>query len=178
MVSDTFSISGAANYETLMEQNLAQTFVEQKGMGKGKAVAAIQKGTQFQFKSLEQSRLSYASSERLQFSMELLFVAIKSTDDPRVQASAFLEGCYPRELAGVFGITPPWGYDWKKPSGVMGVKIGKWFSAPNQVLTRAEFNFSKEVVRSGCPLYAQGSVSFEPYKQVSSDELLKFFVGL
>jgi hypothetical protein len=63
-------------------------------------------------------------------------------------------------------------------SGVEGtctVTIGKWFRALNQILLSADFDISRATLPSGVPLYAEGKITFEPYRMITDEEFDSYF---
>lgn len=59
--------------------------------------------------------------------------------------------------------------------GTVVVEIGKWFYAPGQLIKNVTATMSKEVISNGSPLYANVTIEFEPWRQVTADEIIKFF---
>jgi hypothetical protein len=180
MVSDTFEISASANYEALFDQGLLKTLADRKNLGP--VVEYGEKIFQTQAKSLEETTLSYRGTEKPTFSLELLFVAINAKDDPRKSVRLLLEGCFPTVGKTAGELLAPWGYQLgenneRSSKGKMVVSIGTWFTAPNQVLTNVSFNFSKETIKSGVPLYAQGSIQFGPDQQLYAHQISSYFSG-
>ncbi len=183
MIQENFSIEASANYESVFQQSLAETLASQNQVA-SKVLELGKKALQTSAKNVEETRLSWVNSEKPKFNLDLLFVSIESGDDPRKHPLQFLEGVMPtRGTANI--MNAPWDYNILGEgtnSGKFAVQIGKWFRAPNQVLTGARFNLSREVVDIGggftVPLYVEGSVSFEPWKMIFADQLSGYFPGV
>jgi len=149
-----------------------------------KAVGGIQP------KLFVQTTKTWESSQTPNFTINMTFVAIRKDDDVRVPVRSLLSTVYP---VGTYGfMSAPLGYklgaiealkklvsgQGKKaaaqvvtPVGTIFCEIGRWFRAPNQVARSVDFTFSKEVHSNGTPLYASGSISFEPFRAISFDEI-------
>ena len=62
------------------------------------------------------------------------------------------------------------------PSGTITVKIGTWFSARNQIMQNVSFDISRIASNSqGEPLYADGAITFRPYRDITYNDFLEFF---
>ncbi len=177
LVQDTFKINGEAVYESLFGQAVAS---------KIPGYDYIKKFAGVTIKNRNETTLSWVQSKKPQFTLELLFLALKSGDDPRVNVVRLLEGVFPIK-GNAFVMQPPWKYDIKKSGnttdvkstgGKIAVKIGKWFLATNQVLTNVDFDISTQVTDNGYPLYCTGSISFEPDKDIFASEVASFFLGV
>lgn len=178
MVDDTLDFSVSAEYEPLFSKSLAQAIAGKVGSRIEQGLEVFQKYTQTQIRHLKETVLSYNSTERPEFTLSLMFVALNRNDDVREKARLLMEGCMPvRSPQGL--LDPPWGYSINPSEEAIGEKfavtIGDWFKAANQILTEASFQFSREVIETGNPLYARGSIRFKSFKQLYADELKNFF---
>lgn len=178
MVSDTFDISASANYEAMFQRNAIQDLVASKSRAIGEAMKYGEKLLGVRAETIEQTRLTWSGTERPTFSLELLFVTIKADDDPREKVTMLLEGCFPSEGKTPGMLSAPWSFGLLKGTegGKMTVKIGNWFQAPNQVLTNASFQLSRETVETGVPLYAQGNIQFKPFEQLLAKQVKSYFL--
>lgn len=194
MKQETFAINGSANYQSAFNRSLADTLIGGLGGRVGQIKELAEIASQRKATSLIETILSYGGGEPPSFSLELLFIAIRDDEDVRVPALKLLEGTYPimglQDKSGNMSkgwigtvtenviMSAPWGYDYKSKGGRMGVKIGNWFQATEQVLRDVSFNFSKEVIEGGLPLYAEGSITFSPARMIEANELKKYFIGM
>ena len=181
MVNDTFEVSGSASYESMFDRGLAKTALETAGFGKiAQAVELGENVLQIRAKHLVETVLSYGGTDRPTFTVELLFVALKANDDPRKKAKLLLEGIFPQEGKEML-LRPPWNYGLTSKehmgSQKLSVQIGSWFRAPNQVLTSASFQFSRETTRTGVPLFVTGNVQFKPYMQLYDYQIKSYFIN-
>lgn len=179
MIDETFKVEGTAHFEGLFEQGAAGTLLGRFGREVGAVAAFGKKVAQVQFKSALETRLSWVGCDTPEFQVTLLFVVVRATDDPRKQVKILLDAVYPIKTSGMI-LSPPVGYGLAKEQGKAAVSIGKWFRATGQVVTNASFEFSREVVKcenSFVPLYAQGTVSFKPWRMIDASEIRGYFVG-
>lgn len=188
MTQDTFAVEGSAQYDAQYKMSAAGTKLG-KLFELGSGLFASQKRLELMLTS----RLVWVDSQRPVFNLDLLFIGTKKYPDPRVNASALLEGTQPYDESGSATalVNAPWKFSFSKADesswrssgtgageGKITVQIGKWFKATNQVLLSASFNFSRETTERGYPLYAQGSIQFTPFMLTTSYDMRKFFVGL
>ena len=56
--------------------------------------------------------------------------------------------------------------DIDNPQGTFSLKIGRWFNAVGRpfIIKDVQFEMSKEVIRTGVPLYVRATISFETYR--------------
>lgn len=64
------------------------------------------------------------------------------------------------------------------PKGCFTVKIGKYFEGRPLVMTGCRFQYSKQTLKSGNPLYAEGEISFSFPRVMSRTEILNCFKTL
>ena len=64
--------------------------------------------------------------------------------------------------------------DSSKGKGTFSVKIGEWFHARNCVMKTVNFTFSEQTLKSGRPLYATGTIEFEPHQTLTFKEFESF----
>jgi len=176
MVSDTFAVGGTSNFESMFEQGLVKSLA---GMvGAGKVVSAGKKLLQMHTMHAKETIASWTGCNKPTFNLDVAFVSIRASDDPRQQVVKFLQGVYPKKVSfGIMGA--PFGYNPNVgTSGRFAVTIGKWFTAYEQILTGANFEISKETIETGVPLYVTGNITFESYQQIYDTEVRNFFPGV
>lgn len=184
MVQDTFDISASASYEPFFQKRIAEHITDRLGGGVSRSLEAFEAITQTRIKSLSETILSYSGTDRPTFSLELVFVSLKSTDDPRAKATMLLEGCMPSKGPVEGFLYAPWNYGSlagelaKDESGKMVIEIGTWFRAPNQILLSASFQISRETIQTGVPLYVIGAIQFKPHMQLYASQMRSYFPGL
>jgi hypothetical protein len=151
---------------------------------------------QFSLKSFNQTIDSWTKSSKPSFPIKVYFIALRPTDDVRVNMKKVMRGVMPNKGTlsqglGLNVITAPLGFG---PQVVIGqsnnnanttvslsvpgtlvVSIGTWFKGRGLVLKDAKFTFSKQVIRSGNPLWCEMDLTFNPYRQLSNDEFASFF---
>jgi hypothetical protein len=130
------------------------------------------------------SKLNYQGTEPFGFTLNLYFIALLPGDDVRKKIGYLAEGLFPEfgDIAGVQGmrLIAPNKYNkgakLKDISGAIKVRIGKWFHTEKIfVIDNMDFVLSKEIIRSGLPLYAKGSVSFKAARVLSIKEVKSMF---
>ncbi len=132
-----------------------------------------------EMKSKKGGIVTWTGSSKLQLNLQLLFVALNPTDDVTAEVKNLMKGFYPKE-GNKKVYEAPMGYQVDKTGEAKGtwtVLIGQWFKAANLVMTSCSATFSKAAIITGLPLYAQVSVGFESYKNVSYQDVEKYFVG-
>lgn len=235
VTDDTLSFGTRANYQDLLDMNMADAVDMMGSTGVGGAANAATgglgaKAAKFMARAsglggakfIQQTILSWEGSERPQFTVGMKFVAIRPTDDPRIPAMNLMRRCMPSTgasapslisgagniISGAINfvgsaigmgavdvnknlLTAPNGYKSLlgtvelgrfgrtiEQSGVEGtctVTIGKWFRALNQILLSADFDISRATLPSGVPLYAEGKITFEPYRMITDEEFDSYF---
>lgn len=134
--------------------------------------------TQIQVKHAAMTVLAWEGTDKPSFSLNLLFVAYKSTIDVLTQVKTLLKGVFPETALGKGIFKAPLEYNAMGVGGAVGcwtVAIGQWFFAPFQLFTTVSPRISKEVVSGGKPLYAEVGVSFEPYRMINWKEFQTYF---
>lgn len=185
-VQGDFGISVGSDYTTLFDPastdklNLTATRIK----------TAVQNFTGFDTSKIDIGIKNTAATQNLwlnttrpRFRLELTFVATKDSDDVRRTVINLYETVLPRlEPRGKsFSIFAPLNYLPTGPTSARGtvtVQVGKWFRATRQNMINVSFTFSKEVIASGFPLYATGSIEFEPFRVIGLRDLEGYLVGL
>jgi hypothetical protein len=134
----------------------------------------------FTLKTLEQSVSTWKGAERPSFSLRVLFVATRETDDVTTQVNGLYRSVFPSfKSVGVASVVlPPLNY---LPQGITArgtvlVEIGKWFRATGLIIKSVNFKFSKSVLASGKPIYADGTVQFQAYRVLSYEDVSGWFI--
>jgi hypothetical protein len=112
----------------------------------------------------------------------MIFVAQKATDDVRIPVANLYKTVFPK-LQG-FGltdtVTPPLGYvpysggDVRAVKGTLDIAIGRWFRGIGLIMTAVNFKFSKQTIANGTPLFASGTIEFQPFREISWKEMCAF----
>lgn len=189
-----FTIGGTNDYQSIFELTGQEEL--QKTLLLGKSLADATRWGKYipnlRIKSVTQSELTWMSSARPTFNLQLLFISVKPDDietkgDIRKDVKTLLATTYPKfnKALKTSIISPPLNYNPKKAGGTKNyaggtvqVSIGTWFRAPKQVIHSVSSTFSKEVVANGTPLYANVTLEFGPYRMISSDEIQRYLKGV
>ncbi len=188
MKQGSFAVNGSSNYDTLFNKNIQEVLFQSMGRAGEFMQETTSKLTGSKMGSLNATRLAWMSSESPEFSLELLFIAIRKDDDVTKSALTLLEGTYPttglKDSDLSKGLTEtilentvieaPWGMTSGTDKRV-AVSIGSWFYATRQILKSVTFNFSQECIESGLPLYAEGSITFAPDRMIDAREFRAYF---
>ncbi|KWA73015.1 hypothetical protein WL30_11055 [Burkholderia ubonensis] len=139
----------------------------------GENVAAI---PQMRIQSVLQTIYAWQSSERMRFTVHMIFVALRAGDDVRQLIAPFIRATNPTYRD--FIVTPPLGYNANRMTamGAAQVNIGQWFATtPVMVVKDFQPRFARGVIGNKTPLYCIAQVTFESYRMLSADEVLSFF---
>ena len=133
----------------------------------------------------------WSNSKKPQFTIDLAIVATKPSDDPRRAVRQLLGTVFPKiKGSGLEGvISAPMNYkpviSDKSKGGAREfqigntavITIGKWFRATSQIITEVKFTFSRVTTETGVPLYAQGSITFEPARMIGDQDIADYITG-
>lgn len=178
-IIDDVSINGANQFDNPFESSATSSLSSK--LNKLIAAGNTVLGTEFaqmQLKHPAQTISSWIGSSPLELSIPLIFVAIRPNDDVRQDVLKLYKTVYPSISNGVL-IKAPLDYTINgltATKGTVVLTIGKWLRILGLLVTSVSFTFSKEVIESGVPLYAQGSVSFMSYKMITSQDLERYFI--
>lgn len=187
-----FAVGSTADYSSPFEsstmdnaQNIITSVASAVDMTTGSNLSS------FRLSNILGSVAIWRSTKKPQFQISMVFVAIRPDDDVTKNIRLLMRAIYPSAkgllLEGPLGYAVPQvnikGATKGKgatPSlasakGTSVISIGKWFSAPGQLITNVNFSLSKEVTSAGRPLYATAEVSFEPWRILVQDEINSFF---
>lgn len=124
---------------------------------------------------VEQSVASWTGTAKPLFTIQLVFVALRETDDVRNACYNLYKTVYP--TADKIGLRtflkPPLGYATSglTAQGTADIRVGRWFYARGQIMKNVNFSYSKQTIANGTPLYASGSISFEPFRNITIGDL-------
>lgn len=179
MVSDTFTIQAAAQYEA--EYRIGAGDTANRAV---KMLSSMIAGKQSKLEVLKSSVMSWIDTQRPVFSLEMIFFSTKRNQDPRINGVQLIGGVLPYSNS-LLMIDAPWQYNVGNmfsgnevaldASGTMAVKIGQWFYARGQVLTDAQMDLSKETTVDGYPLYSQVTIQFTPAVMPTRSDFFKYF---
>lgn len=175
-ITSEIAIDGTSEYNTPLESQAQNSLNDAKNRitalagnvtGKPISIASPQ--------SVEQSVVSWVGTAKPHFNLQLVFVALRETDDVRKATFDLYKTVYPSSdkiVAGTF-FKPPLGYATAglASQGTCTIQVGRWFRATQQVMKNVNFSYSKQTIASGAPLYAHGSISFEPYRAITIGDL-------
>lgn len=176
-VSSDISIGGGNSFNNPLE-SMAQQSLSETLQGLQSVASKFGYTGNFTLRSLEQSVLTWTGADIPNFTLRVVFIAIREGDDVRKKALELYKTVYPTsKTAGAATlIVPPLQYlpSGLNARGVFTVKVGKWFKAYNQVMQNVSFSFSKEVTSNGSPVYCEGEISFRPFRTVTSDTIRQY----
>jgi len=141
----------------------------------------------FVLKSVMGSSLSWRGTQNYEFSLSMVFIALKGTDDVLIPARRLSEAVFPEfdesNIKIVTRLKAPLGYrkiskDRNTPSGTVSIQIGEWFKTKPIFVVRSYMDApSLNVISSGKPLYTQLTVSFISARIMSSREIREMFLS-
>lgn len=130
---------------------------------------------------------SWAGPQKPSFSVKTTFVAVKPTDDVTKQVRQIMRACFPTgDLTGIMKSPLDYGPNLQvngvknislSIQGTVNLKIGTWFQAMGLILESAHPKFSAQVIKNGKPLYCEMEMSFKPYRAITYDEFLGYFIS-
>lgn len=196
LLQGEFTVSGGNAFNNPLASSAQANLSEKLNVGKAaiESVANIagrevNLGSQIQLKTLQQTALFWTGSEKPRFNIDLLFIAMRRGDDVREFVEPLYQTVFPTLGEGGVFLRAPFGYsvDGKgNASGTFAVQLGQWFRATRQVMTSVSFTYSQEMVPLNgsptqeptqfAPLFARGSISFEPYRDITFREFQGYFL--
>jgi hypothetical protein len=152
-----------------------------------------------QLKLIRSTLKSWTGTDHFTFTIPMVFLAFRPTDDVRKIPSLLMGACSPdftARAAGVETIRRFKNKDLKgsglvagspndyfavntvQTSGTVSVNIGNWFrTGPFFIISACSFAFSKEIVwDTGIPLVCGGNITFQSFRVLSRNEVMGFFV--
>jgi hypothetical protein len=125
------------------------------------------------------SALNYQGTSLFGFSINVYFIATKASDDVKTKIGYLAEGLFPIFNESYTRIQPPNYYkfgDVNNIEGALYIKIGNWFLTRQVfIIDSLDFTISKEVIPSGLPLYASGTIAFKSVRVLSISEVKEMF---
>lgn len=202
IMTGDFSIGSGAAWNTPLNSTALESISATLNIGKDAFQAAANKlgysvdlGSQIQLKSLNQTVNFWTGSERPQFTVELMFISLVRGFDVRDHVLNLFKAVMPNQgkAISVLGsnidvlLNAPLGYNPLTGAGTFSVQLGTWFRARNQVMKSVNFTFSQEMVPLNgdagfvnatkfAPLYAKGSITFEPYRDITYSDFAGYFI--
>lgn len=189
-----FAVSGGNQYESFSNaiDNLASGALGQTvGSVVSKARSGIKSietistiiGGQSQFTSPEETRATWSGSNLPSFQLELQFLCLDSenpSEDVVTKVNSLMRAVYPdigkANTLNVNIFKAPLGYSSKdNNNGKFTISIGKWFQGTKMVIENISFTYGKELNRNGKPIYANGAITFRPYKMISYKQFVSYF---
>lgn len=161
------------------QQALSSTINEIKGfMNTWFSTQAIQERIQHPAQTIK----SWTGSNRPVFELPLMFVRVRLTDDVEAETLKLYKGVFGTSVGGGVAsrFRAPLDYAPSKSatagaSGTVTMRIGRWFSASNLIFNTVNFNFSDTPTEGGKPLWAEGSISLEPFRAITFNEFQNYF---
>jgi len=185
-ITGDLSISIGSNHNTPFESSAQESFTEVLNKAQG-ALATLGFGgmSPITVKTFAQTVNNWNGTDRPSFSVPLKFMRLRDneSDDVRHRVKLLYETVMPASTEFIFAgvMQPPLNYlpvlgtESKSARGTMVVTIGTWFQATNLVMKNVSFDFSRQVVHDGSPLFATGNITFEPYRMPTLSEFLGYF---
>lgn len=173
-----FGAIGQQSYENVLTQFSASVTSILNRFMKGKRKIDYIRG-------IQNTVLTWSGTENFAFDVQMLFVAIKETDDIRKPVTDMMLACVPdfnEENVTTFLVEAPNGYsatNLKGAFGVVSVNVGTWFrSGKKFVITSVSPTYSKEVIASsGLPIYAEVGIRFQSFRVLSPREVRGMFTA-
>lgn len=133
-------------------------------------------GASMSLKTVAESKLLWKSSSMSPIQVTFSIVALNPGDDVREKVRTLSKAVFPTS-DGVGGtLKAPMGYapgmPTSKPVNTVSMKIGSWFNASYLVIRGLNPTFSKDVIKSGLPLYVDISLTLEPSLQLTQDDFI------
>ena len=145
------------------------------------------KRVQHDFVALLQSVSSYQNSGKLGFSLNLTFLATRTTDNVIDEVNALQCCTLPAKFENkpqnsdkdkfpLGRVIAPMNYTMTEDTCI-SVNIGRWFRTPQVwLISSVNAKFSKETIKgTGLPLYATASVTFEAYRMMDAEDVKGWF---
>lgn len=169
------------DYESQAQENASKYF--NQGAAAVNAIAGTNMATNQRLKSLEQTTQSWTGSAPVTFSIEMLVVATRPTDDTTTMVKRAMGAVMPNRSGGGLTIAAPLNYGPKvgagsltpQQTGTIGVKVGRWFQSYGLIMTSCNPTFSQQVIGTGRPLWSKLSMQFSTYRAFSYGEFLGWF---
>lgn len=130
---------------------------------------------QGQIRTVHSTISTWEDHKKLSFTLRLCFYAYKSGMDVVKDVKTLHKCTHPSQGARGVVMIAPNDYDGSE-KGCVSLQIGQWFITPPLFLIHdVNFSISKECVKGGLPLYAEGTVTFTAYKVLFADEFDSLF---
>lgn len=197
LMQGEFTISGGNAFNNPLASTAQESLSEKINIGKAAIESAanlagkkVNLGSQIQLKTLNQTSLFWTGSQKPTFNLDLLFIALRRGDDVRTQVESLYQTVFPTLGKGGVFLRAPLGYNVNgrgEATGTFAVQLGQWFRATRQVMTNVTFTYSQEMIpldgdpngaepTKFAPLFARGSISFEPFRDITFREFQGYFL--
>lgn len=183
-VTDMLNINAQSSYtsplESQAQQNLSNSLAALQGLMTSTG-AADQSLIPHFGRSLQQSVNVWTGSEKPVFDIRLTFVALSPTDNVMGMIMDLYRAVYPTTKSAFKAdlLNPPLGYiprpDAKIAENTISISIGRWFRAHGLNMKNVNFTPSKETIKNGSPLYAEGNITVEPFRMITFEEFRGYF---
>jgi hypothetical protein len=182
-----FQVRAGNNWNTLAESNVAQSgnsLLQAGNLAQGMFNQLA--GTDLQIApkgvslgNLQQTAKQWTGSETPVFSLDLIFLALRSGDDVTTKVNQLYASVFPGGQTSIATLSTPLGYTVGQKAltadGTLNIGIGRWFLAYQQVMNSVNFTFSKEITPDGGPLYARGTIEFTSFRALTYREFRSYF---
>lgn len=130
---------------------------------------------------------TWSGPEKPSFHIKTTFIAVKPSDDVTAKIRNLASAVFPTgALTGL--MQAPLGYGPKISgdsvqnvslgvTGTLDLKIGTWFQARGLIMRSMSPKFSSQVISTGKPLYCEVNIELKPYRAISYDEFLGYFIS-
>ena len=197
LLQGEFTIGGSNQFNTPLASAALESLSEKLNVLKGTvtglanlAGTSVNLGSQVRLGNLNQTANFWTGSERPTFNIDLLFVALRRSDDVRTQVEPLYQTVF-ASGSNILSVDAPLGYSTdpsgKNATGTFAIQLGSWFRATRQVMTSVSFTYSQEMIpldgtvngtepTKFAPLFARGSISFQPYRDITYKEFQGYFL--
>lgn len=181
---ENFSIAGAASFEGKQVGQFDQ-FDKVGNLG-SMIYNSATGGSIENFTTLSRPATNrrWTSSDPVQFPVNFTIVAYRENIDVRQDAARLFRCVYPNgsveEILGFdVAMRAPMGYNYtiNTATNTISLSIGQWFEADGLLMDDVMVEFSKEVIASGAPLYANVSVTLSPWRMSYADDIEGYLTG-
>ncbi len=117
----------------------------------------------------------WTASAKPVFTINVMWVAMRTGDDVRIPATKLFRAVYPTSTQRGF-MRAPLNLAPRIGRGLSTLHIGTWFKAPRQIIKEVSITFSREIVKldpqgtKTAPLFAVGTIQFSPFRMITYQE--------
>jgi hypothetical protein len=180
-IIDAISVDGNASYNTPLYSGAQEGLND--NLNRLKAVPGLSSVIP-NISPIEASQTiaAWTGTSKPVFNVRMIFVALDDNTDVRTPTLKLYRTVYPvgeKIVKGQF-FRPPLDYAVNTDGtgkNTITVQIGRWFRGGGMIMKDVNFTFSKQTIKNGTPLYAEGSIQFEPYRLITYGEFAGYFIG-